>query len=803
MGADTSVIVGADHGFAPAWKSVNVNLVLQNAGLYDPANRAASKAIGYVAGGTANIYINLAGLEQGGVVSQTQYSEIRTQIMDAFNNLSDNGTKMTAAVWTKEQTRAIQADGYTINAWHPTRTGDVVVVLQSPYMWDAPTAGQVVADAAFFGQHGYLPDAVDLSRNINMHAMFGLAGPGVARGKRIPAPRAIDLAPTAAYALGILPPRHSEGRVLTEAFSDESPTLVPIQVLSWSDYHAQLDPITVTVDRVSVPSGGVAILGAYWNEWKARNPQGTIILGSGDNVGATPPNSAFLGDVPGIQAMNLMGFTASATGNHEFDKGVTGLQPLLQLAQFPYLATNIVDANGQIPSYLKPYIVVKANGIDVGIIGTGNEDTPTVTNPQGLQGLRFLDPIESTNRYVRELVGQGVRTIIVVYHQGAASGDFDNQTGPLADMARAVDPEVDVIIGGHNRVNTMTRINGILVHEGNHAQTTGRITLLVDPATKNVTAAWGAFDRPYGGAITPEPRLAQLVSDANEQIKPILGQQIGASAALVDRSRGAESKMGNLVSDAIRATYGVDVALQNSGGLRADFRPGPLTRGDVFAVLPFGNLVVTGKLSGADLLAALENGVSDVSGSAGRFIQLSGVRFAYDASKPVGQRVLWAVLSNGQPLDPNATYTVAANDFMWYGGDGYTSLTKLTDAFTREQLYEVAVNYVQSLGTVDPQTEGRIIAAQAGQPAPTPPTAATPVLPTPAGTLPTAVPATAVPTVPAGPGMTPAPVPTTGPPPGMPVTGAGDGPANWLPLLLAAALLLSLGLLLARRHATR
>ncbi len=814
MGTNTITFVASDHGFAPAWRSVNVLQVLQNAGLYDPANRATSKASGFIAGGTANIYVNLKGREQGGVVETADYESVRQQIMAAFNNLTDNGTKVTLAVWNKEQTRTIQADGYTINAWNPTRTGDVVVVLAPPYQFDAPTTGQAIADSPFYGQHGYLPDTVDLSKNINMHAMFGIYGPGVAQGKKIGKPRTIDLAPTAAYALGIAAPRYAEGRVLTEAFSDNSPTLVPIQVLAWGDYHGQLDPVTATVDRLSVPSGGVAAIGAYWKEAKAKNPNGTIILSDGDNVGATPPNSSFLNDVPIIQAMNQIGFTASALGNHEFDKGVAGLLNLQKVTQFPYLADNILDEKtGQIAAFTKPYIIVQANGIDVGIIGVGNPETPSATSPAGIQGYQWIDPIAPTNKYVQELVGKGIKTIIVVYHQGSAKGDFDNPTGIFADFARAVDPEVDLIVGGHTRIETMARINGILVSEANHAIDTTEMTLLVDPATKNVVYSWGAFRRPYVGAITPDPDLAALVKNANDQIKPILGDQVGTAAALVDRSRGVESKMGNLISDAIRASYGVDVALQNSGGLRADFQPGPVSKGDVFAVLPFGNLVVTGQLKGSDLLAALENGVSDVSGTAGRFIQLSGVRFAYDASKPVGSRILWAVLSDGRAVDPAATYKVAANDFMVVGGDGYTALTKMINPISREQLWEVAANYVKSLSNVDPQIEGRVIAVAAGQPAPTPPTAATPTLPTPSSILPTAVPAaataapappTAAPSAPTA--LPPAPTPLSTPtaPPGMPTTGAGDGGLS-LPLLaLVLAVLVTLtGLLLTRRKALR
>ncbi len=188
---------------------------------------------------------------------------------------------------------------------------------------------------------------------------------------------------------------------------------------------------------------------------------------------------------------------------------------------------------------------------------------------------------------------------------------------------------------------------------------------------------------------------------------------------------------------------------------------------------------------------------------------------------PVGKRVLWAVLSDGKPLDPSAIYTVAANDFMQVGGDGYTALTKMTNVVSREQLWEVAANYVKSLGTVDPKVEGRVIAAQPGQPAPTPPTASTPVLPTPASILPTAVPveatattapvqatATSVPvqatTVPVLPTVAVVqPTPTRSSMPGLPHTGTGDG-LDWLLVTLTLALLvITCGLFIQTRKATK
>lgn len=181
--------------------------------------------------------------------------------------------------------------------------------------------------------------------------------------------------------------------------------------------------------------------------------------------------------------------------------------------------------------------------------------------------------------------------------------------------------------------------------------------------------------------------------------------------------------------------------------------------------------------------------------------------------------MLWAVFSDGKALDPAATYTVAANDFMYVGGDGYTSLTKMTEVVSREQLWEVAANYVKSLGTVNPQIEGRVVAAVEGQPAPTPPVAVTPVLPTPASILPTAPPAPSAPTAAATattPAVQPQPTQVTQPTqavqptqvttpvtPGMPTTGSTpDTGWLWTTILLALTALL-MGVLLLRRKALR
>src|SRR5262249_9739734 len=205
---------------------------------------------------------------------------------------------------------------------HPTRSGDVVVVLRPPYQSDAGTPGQRIAFSQFFGQHGYLPNLVDLAHNVNMHATFVAAGPGIRKQNPVSGVRAIDLAPTIAFLMNIPGPQNARGKILTN--------LVPtpgkykeLTILDISDYHGQLIPLSEAADTVgpAFSIGGAAFLKPWFDLYRAEAPNGSITVAAGDSVGATPPISSFFGDTPTIELMNAMGFSADGLGNHNFDKG--------------------------------------------------------------------------------------------------------------------------------------------------------------------------------------------------------------------------------------------------------------------------------------------------------------------------------------------------------------------------------------------------------------------------------------------------------------------------------------------------
>lgn len=735
MPRDTAVFAGADHGFAATYKAINANQVLADAGLltFDSSGRPTpdSKAIAYVAGGAANIYINLQGREKAIAipnsspaanypqVAPADYEAIRQRIIDAYNNLRDSdGSKPIDRIFKKEDTRNLVVEGVTQHLLSPTRTGDVVVFSAAPYQYDAAEPGKAISNAPFFGQHGMMPDQVDLTRSVNMHPAFYAAGPnirsGIVRGMT-----SVDMAPSAAFYLGLPAPEQSEGQVRLDLFRLRS-ALRQVPLSTISDFHGQIEPTTASVDGLTISTGGLAYLKTLFNEDAKRDGGQRILLSGGDSIGASPLISAFKGDLPTIEAFNAAGFTADGVGNHNYDAGQQQFQNLAAAAQYPFLSANTVYSDtGAIPPFVKPSLLLHVNGVHVGIVGASNPELPTLVNPAGIQNLKFTDPAPAIQAEAAKLRRQGAQVVIAVFHGGATNYTSSNDPylvkgapqGPAIDLAQALPANtIDLLVADHTNVKVNTVVNGVLIVENlSKGLTYSDIDLWVDARgrvaykTARIRPAWNM-------GVTPDPAVKAVVDKYAAEIKPIFNEVVGESATTITRSRGGESPMGDLVTDALRKTYGMQIALQNSGGLRADIDPGPITYGEAFGVLPFGNQSVTLNLKGSQVLAALENGVSDVSGSAGKFIQVSGVYFTYDPSKPVGQRVVAAFLNAArtQPLDPNASYSVVTNDFMVQGGDGYTMLAQGTNIATRNILLNDFVDYLRANRPVNPQVEGRI-----------------------------------------------------------------------------------------------
>ena len=769
MGADTTVFASSDHGFAPQWYAVNVSKALVDLGLQGAeqtsncrkAASGATLAKECHAGGTAQIYLNLAGRDPASgntpQVAAADYESVRNQIINYFQNLDDPnlpGTQQVVqAVYKKEELSNVAGT----NALHPNRSGDVVVVFRPPYQTDAATPGQLIAFSQFFGQHGYLPDLVDLEHNVNMHGTFLAAGPGIRHQDPVAGIRAIDLAPTIAFLMGFPGPQNASGKILYQLFPNPG-QLKEVTILNISDYHGQLVPLSEAADTLSGggasnPSfaiGGSAFLKPWFDAYRAEAPGGSITIAGGDSVGATPPISNFFGDTPTIEIMNMMGFNADGLGNHNFDRGQTYLRTeLIPLALFPYLSANIVNpATSKTPAEWRPSAVFEFDGFKLGVVGFSNSDLTSLIFPGNLDPFVVTNATAAVNAEAARLRSKGkVNAVIAVGHEGATAGTFDNPTGPLITLADSF-VGVDAAIGDHTDFQTINvRPNGVLVTENRSKGIRfTRVRLVVNTSTKAVVYKTADWHKPWDIGVTPDPAIQARIDQLNTALAPILNPLVGESTAFIPRAdacgqsagRTCESLVGDVTADALREASGAVFAITNAGGLRADltcpttdnpsdfcpaslypFTPGlfPITRGQVVAVLPFGNLVATVQVTGPELKTMLENGVSRMPNVDGRFPQVSGLCFDFNVEASASNRVSNVRYANpdgtcsANPVDLSVatpTYLIAENDFMATGGDGYPNFYFEGRVTALDYMDLIVADYITANSPISPAIQSRI-----------------------------------------------------------------------------------------------
>jgi 2',3'-cyclic-nucleotide 2'-phosphodiesterase (5'-nucleotidase family)/predicted AlkP superfamily pyrophosphatase or phosphodiesterase len=761
LGKDPTTFVSSDHGFAPQFLAIDASKPLVDLGLLSRPQTsncrpATGETIGKAkvcwAGGAAQIYLNVAGRDPaGGGFTQVPAGDVAATVAaikaqylglvdpnDWTHDGQPEGWKLIDRVFTKAEARHIpNGPGTTTDMAHPTRTGDVVAFAFPPYQYDAQTPGTLVAPSHFFGQHGYVPDVQDLDANINMRATFLAGGTGIA--KRQVTAASIDLAPTLAYMLGIPEPQSSQGRVLVEIVKGGD-AVTPISIVGLNDFHGQLDPTTFTMDGSAQSVGGASFLATMFDEELARLPGPGLILAGGDNVGASPPNSGLLEDKPAIDVENAWGLDATSYGNHEFDFGVERLLMHQQRANFPFLATNIVEtATGEAPDWVTPSVVFTINGVEVGVIGAELKNTPELVSAGATEGLTFLDEAPRIAAESERLRSQGVKVQVVAIHQGTNVGANPQGNtpgvewqGPILDIADALQgTTVDAMVVGHtHRISNLMR-GDILVTEGINAGASYSVLQLMVQGG-DVQWAGGATRIAKNLGVAARADVKAIVDDANAQTAVLRNQVIGTQANDITRAptRLFESEMGNMVTDAMRTKYpGVEAAYTNSGGLRQDLlftppsageQPGEITWGEVFAVLPFGNRTTILTLTGDQLRAAFINGFTPFcepgfAGGTGRFPQVSGlkVQFHCNGIVPVVDNMWKAPDGVGgtlTPIGPADTVRMVTNDFMFGGGDGYTMFAGGTDvAQPGDDLLQVTIDYITANSPVDPVVEGRIV----------------------------------------------------------------------------------------------
>ncbi len=448
--------------------------------------------------------------------------------------------------------------------------------------------------------------------------------------------------------------------------------------------------------------GGLARVSTLRKRVMQESPN-TIFLLAGDTISPSVESITYKGQQM-IDAWNQVGLDYSVFGNHEFDYGDEELMKRMRESKFKWLGANVVDSKtGQTFGGTPAFDVREVGGVKVGLVGLVLPETKTTSKPGPTT--EFRDPCETARQLIPRMRAAGAQAVVALTHLSLA------QDKQLARCAEGI----DVIIGGHEHTLLQSASAGTPIFKMTaDAREMGRIDLNIDPATGKVDSIdWQII--PVTDAVEDDAAFAPVV-EKYAKLTAELSTPVGRTSVPLDArsatSRSEETNVADFIADAWRGAAGADVALLNGGSIRADdvLPAGELTARDVLSILPFGNELAVIEVTGDVLLQALEHGVSLTAPGAepGRFPQVSGVRYSFDASKLPGVRVA-DVTVGGKPLDPKKTYTLVTTSFVAGGGDQYAMFkgrpnilkTKLTDSGVMRKAIEDAK-------TIAPRTDGRV-----------------------------------------------------------------------------------------------
>jgi 5'-nucleotidase/UDP-sugar diphosphatase len=519
---------------------------------------------------------------------------------------------------------------------------------------------------------------------------------------------------------------------LCAGFSSAAHADFTLNILHINDFHSRFDPITGTdsncdaeTDAAGECFGGIARLKTIIDDTRAKYADGnSLLLSAGDNFQGSLYYTTYKSKVVS-DFFNQMGFDVVATGNHEFDDGPEEFMKFIEAAEFPIIGGNFdVTRDENLRGKIKGSFVIEVGGEKIGIIGATTEDTPEIAAPG--DDIEFTSVIDYVRGASEALDAAGINKIILLSHIGYT---VDQQ------VAAAL-PLVDVIVGGHSHTllsNTaegaagpyptmVTNPEGVevpVVQANQYGKYLGDIAITWDDSGTVISAEGEPFliDASVVGNADFASQLAELVGPIEEMTSQVIGSATAPLEGAREVCRAMECSMGNLLADAILdrvADQGATIAFQNGGGIRSSIDAGEITVGDVLTVLPFSNTLATVQISGADVIEALENGVSDVENGAGRFAQVAGLKYSFNLAEPAGSRVS-GVLVKGEgdawvPIDEDATYTIVTNNYVRGGGDGYGTFAEGENPYDfGPPLEQVVAEYIAKLGgEYTPYTDGRI-----------------------------------------------------------------------------------------------
>ncbi len=425
-----------------------------------------------------------------------------------------------------------------------------------------------------------------------------------------------------------------------------------IRILYVNDFHGFAEPYVPLGSNEML--GGIAYLAARAEALRKEMP--TLLLSAGDMIQGNNWANLFQGESV-VELMNAMRFDAMVLGNHEFDFGQEVLRKRISELRFPVLGANVRGLDT-----VKPFVIKQIGGVKIAIIGVVTEDTPVTTHPRNVAGLKFESAPDTVDRYVKELKKKA-DIIVVLSHIGYSADRI------LAEKVEGV----DVIVGGHSQTKIekpVTVGKTVIVQAWEHGKALGVLDLRIKDG--KIAGSEGHLEEIRPAPGTGDRNVLTIVEKFRQKVDVVLNEKVGESDVDLDGEnvRRKETNLGDLVADVMRQVSGADAAIVNGGDIRTSIKKGAIRVKDVYSVLPFNDYIVAIRLTGKQVREALEHGVSAIEEGSGRFPQVSGLSFTYSPSEREGSRVKDIFIA-GRPLRPEGSYTVATNDFLAAGGDGY------------------------------------------------------------------------------------------------------------------------------------
>ncbi|MCT4579181.1 bifunctional UDP-sugar hydrolase/5'-nucleotidase [Donghicola sp.] len=493
-----------------------------------------------------------------------------------------------------------------------------------------------------------------------------------------------------------------------------------LTILHTNDFHARFEPISKYDSGCSAEDnaagdcfGGSARLVTAVEDARARN-ENTVLFDGGDQFQGTLFYTYYKGKLA-AEMMNKLGYDGMTVGNHEFDDGPEVLAGFMDAVEFPVLMSNAdVSMEPALADKLMKSTVIERNGEKLGLIGLTPQNTDELASPG--DKVIFTDPVDAVQGEVDKLTAEGVNKIIVLSHSGYA----------VDQRVASETTGVDVIVGGHT--NTLlgdmdgaegpypTVVNGTQILSAYaYGKFLGELNVVFDDEGNIISASGAPII--MDAAVTEDAPTVDRIAEAAKPLEEIRSKVVAETAEAIDGDRGScramECQMGTLIADAMLdrvKDQGIQIAIQNGGGVRASIDAGEVTMGEVLTVLPFQNTLSTFQVTGQTMIDALENGVSEIEEGGGRFPQIAGMSFVFDASAEPGSRVS-DVMVGGEPIDPAATYGVVSNNYVRNGGDGYKMFRDAENAYDfGPDLADVTAEYIAANAPYTPYTDGRISA---------------------------------------------------------------------------------------------